>query len=110
MYVSIEEPVPGRVHVRATIRHPSNPQTRKIMAEYFPTTPATQAGARISRLRNAAWAAWNASYHTSFPDAYRMLSRSLYEEALHEQIEVLFAQLDRQNFQLDTAAVAGDVA
>ena len=74
------------------------------------TAPATLAGARISRLRNEAWAAWNASYHTSFPDAYRVLSRSLYQEALHLQIQTLFAELDRQNLQLDAATLATHLA
>lgn len=77
-----------------------------IMAHERSIAPATLAGVRISRLRSEAWAIWNASYHSSFPDAYRMLSRSLYQEALHAEINTLFAELDRQNRELDAVLAA----
>jgi len=55
----------------------------------------------ISRLQADAWAAWNASYHAPDGDAYRVVSRSLYEQDVHERITALFHRSDEQNAHLD---------
>lgn len=56
----------------------------------------------ISRLQADAWAAWNASYHAPDGDAYRVVSRSLYEQDVQERIIALFNRSDEQNALLDT--------
>jgi squalene cyclase len=55
----------------------------------------------VTRLQGDAWAAWNASYHAEDRDAYRAVSRALYEQDVHERIERLFALSDEQNRHLD---------
>lgn len=66
------------------------------------TTNLSEGGAlSVSMLQEMAWAACNASYHESNPDAYRTLGRRLYQEDVRERIEVLFARSDEQNARLE---------
>ena len=58
-------------------------------------------------LQGDAWAAWNASYHESQPEAYRALGHALYRQAWHERISARLAQLDEQNELLDKLLAAG---
>ena len=62
---------------------------------------ATTRTAPISPLQGAAWAAWNASFGSETPETYRMVSRALYQQDMHERIALLFARSDEQNRQLD---------
>jgi len=72
-------------------------------------TPTSTGNLVIStaRLQGEAWAAWNASYHTSTPDIYRAAGLALYQQAIGERIQSLFARLDEQNAQLDEMARPG---
>ena len=56
----------------------------------------------ISRLQGDAWAAWNASYHAEDRDAYRNVSRALYDQDVHERVAALLARSDEQNALLDS--------
>ena len=55
----------------------------------------------ISPLTGEAWAAFNASYHEPHVDAYRVVGSTLYQHAMSERIQSLFARLDEQNARLD---------
>ena len=69
--------------------------------------PPAYSGTRASstaRLYSDAWAAWNASYHARHPDLYRAAALALYQQAVAERIQALFARSDEQNARLDAMA------
>ena len=57
--------------------------------------------ASIARLQADAWAVWNASYDAPVPEAYRTVGLALYQQAVDQRIQTLFARSDEQNAQLD---------
>ena len=84
------------------LKDENDPETRKTMADDSTVAEhAAHNATHISRLQSDAWAAWNTSYHDPMPDAYRTVSLALYEQAMGERIQALFARLDEQNTQLD---------
>jgi hypothetical protein len=89
--------------LRVRILQATNPpESRKTMTDAPSASQhPTPAAPSISRLHADAWSAWNTSYHAPMPDAYRIVSLALYQQALHEAIETLFTRLDMQNAQLD---------
>lgn len=86
-----------------TGRSQSNVRMEQIMTHSTTIDHTTQEHVwSISPLQGDAWAVWNASYSAPEPDAYRELSRSLYNQDVRERITALFARSDAQNARLES--------
>lgn len=56
----------------------------------------------LSQLQGEAWHLCNLSFHVSYGEPYRMLSRELYLQDVHDRIAMVLDKLDAQNAYLDS--------
>lgn len=86
----------------------SDPEMRNTMKD--PATAvqcAAYHAASIARLQADAWAVWNASYDAPVPEAYRTVGLALYQQAVDQRIQTLFARSDeREEYQIFGMGVA----